>query len=92
MFEVLLFMIVGMLLGLKVFPERLQKYNSWLQTVVVCVLIFLMGVGLGKSPTFFADLASVGGKALIFAVLPALLSIVCVYLLTRYLFKGEEKE
>jgi len=80
-------MAVGMFLGLKVIPEKYQKINGMLQYVFIAVLIFCMGAGLGSNPSFFAELQSVGLKALMFAILPIVFSVICVYILTKLMFK-----
>ncbi|RPF48053.1 putative permease membrane protein [Hydrogenoanaerobacterium saccharovorans] len=87
MITVLVCMAVGMFMGLKIIPEKYQKINGMLQYVFIAVLIFGMGAGLGSSPTFFADLQNVGLKSLMFAVLPIVFSVICVYILTKNMFK-----
>ncbi len=91
MLTVTVLMLVGIFLGLKVVPERFQKANGRLQLVLIALLIFCMGVGLGSNPDFFSSLAKVGIQAVLFAVLPAAGSAVCVYFATKYWMKGADE-
>jgi uncharacterized transporter YbjL len=76
-------MAVGVLVGLKFFPEKYKKYNNWFQLGCTALLIFLMGVTLGSKENFFEQLSELGLQALILTVLPILCSAAVVYLLTR---------
>ncbi|MEF9852873.1 MAG: LysO family transporter [Hydrogenoanaerobacterium sp.] len=87
MFKVLVCMAAGMLVGLKLFPDKYQKINGMLQYVFIAILIFCMGASLGHSPTFFADLQSVGLKAVLFSVIPIAFSVIVVYIITKRVFK-----
>ena len=91
---ILLLMALGMVIGWRRLPEKLRIVNGWLQYVCIAVLIFAMGVRLGNDPAFFENLLSLGGKSLLFAVLPIAGSVVLVWLLCRKTLcgKGEEEK
>ena len=80
---ILILMAVGALIGLKWFPARYARLNSWLQLICTGFLIFCMGVSLGRKQNFFNDLFSLGWQSLVFAVIPIVLSILVVYALSR---------
>lgn len=83
MVHVLACMAAGIFLGFKVIPERYQKLNGLLQYIFIAVLIFAMGAGLGSNPAFFAELRTVGLKALLFAAVPIVFSVLAVWAVTK---------
>ena len=87
MFKVLACMAVGMVFGLKFFPDKYQKINGLLQFIFIAVLIFCMGAALGGNPLFFVELHKLGFKALVFAVIPIVFSVLAVYFVTKRVFK-----
>ncbi|MGL5676208.1 MAG: LysO family transporter [Cellulosilyticaceae bacterium] len=87
---ILMIMAVGILVGLKCFPEKWSKYNHYVQLVSIVLLIFCMGVSLGSNPTFMEQLVSMGFKGVVFAVVPILGSIGCVYVLSEKFMKNKE--
>ena len=52
MISVLFFMAVGMFVGAKLFPAKLQKANSIIQQACVFLLIFSMGISLGSERSY----------------------------------------
>ncbi len=76
-------MIAGVLIGLTVFPPKLLKANGIIQLVCTAVLIFSMGVSLGRRPDLFRELASVGWQSLVFSLVPVAFSVCAVYFITR---------
>ncbi len=94
----MIFLLVGMVIGWKFFPEKWNKANINIQLISTLVLIFSMGVSLGSRPSFLREISSMGMKSLAFAALAILGSIIVVYPLTRkYLVglslrEGEENE
>lgn len=91
MIKVLACMAIGVFLGFKIVPEKYQKFNGMLQYVLIAILIFCMGAGLGSSPTFFEELQSMGFKALLFAAIPIACSVIGVYFITKLVFKEKQK-
>lgn len=91
MLKVLACMAVGVFLGFKVVPEKYQKFNGMLQYVLIAVLIFCMGAGLGSNPAFFQELQSMGFQALLFAIIPIVCSVLGVYFITKLVFKEKQK-
>lgn len=83
--SILVVMFVGVLVGALVFPEKYKKHNERLQVVCTVLLIFSMGVMLGRREGFLQQLASMGLLSLLFAVASIAASTVLVFLLTRWL-------
>lgn len=88
---ILILMAVGVLIGLKWFPERYAKVNSRLQLVCTGFLIFCMGVSLGRKENFLQDLLALGWQSFVFAVIPIVLSVLAVYALSR-IFLEKKKQ
>ena len=55
-------------------------------------VIFCMGVSIGRNGDIIQALPSLGGKALLYAVLAVIGSIVAVYLLTKVFLRKGAKE
>ena len=92
MISVSFFMAVGMFVGAKLFPAKLQKANSIIQQACVFLLIFSMGISLGSGPTFWKDLKSVGWESVVFALATIGGSILFVALLTRHVSRDEGED
>lgn len=82
-------MLIGILIGLWIFPEKYNHINMKLQTLTTAALIFSMGVSLGSRPDFFSQLGRIGLQSLVLAVSGILFSTLIVWLLTR---KWEQHE
>ncbi|MBR5816661.1 MAG: LysO family transporter [Anaerotignum sp.] len=84
---------IGFFLGYKGFiKEKGIKLNSKLQTVWLMLLIFCMGVSIGRNGDIVKNLPLLGGKAILFAVMTALCSTIVVYFISTFFFrKGEKK-
>ena len=79
----ILVMAAGMLVGAKVFPERHKAKNEIAQAACTALLIFSMGVMLGKRENFLGELAELGLTSFLCFLIPAALSIILVYALSR---------
>ncbi len=92
-FAILVFLLIGIGLGLTFFPKKWLKYNNILQTVGISLTLFTMGVSLGGSPTFVEDMKQAGWQGFLFALVTVLGSIVMVYILVRLFLKrkGEKQ-
>ena len=84
---------IGFFLGYKGFiKEKGIKLNSKLQTVWLMLLIFCMGVSIGRNGDIVKNLPLLGGKAVLFAIMTALCSTIVVYFISTFFFrKGEKK-
>lgn len=90
---VIIIMIIGIIIGLKIFPEKWHKKNQYLQVVCVAILIFSMGVKLGSRDNFLKEISEIGLSSLILAIVPILFSVIFVYILTeKYLKKTDVKK
>ncbi len=87
-------MVLGIAAG-RFFPERYKRQNQWVQLASTLLLIFLMGVGLGRREGFFQELARLGALSFLFCIVPVCFSIAAVYLLSRRFLEekpGEGRE
>ncbi len=75
--------ILGVIVGIKYFPQKYIALNDKFQIVCISVLIFSMGISLGKRDNFFKDLFQIGFKSIVLAVIPILCSVMLVYILTK---------
>lgn len=89
---ILMIMAVGILVGLKCFPEKWGKYNHNIQVVSIVALIFCMGIGLGSNETFMSQLLDLGIKGFVFAVVPIICSVIVVYILTNKVMKEQKDD
>lgn len=90
---ILIIMAVGVFVGLKWFPKKYSDLNGKFQVVFTTLLIFCMGVSLGNRPNFFQELKTMGVQAIVYSVLPMLISVLVVYGLTeRFMKEKKEKE
>ena len=81
-------MCAGALVGRCFLPENFfqkkgKRLNGYLQTACTALLIFAMGISLGRKENLLGELASLGGSSFLFFALPTLFSILLVYALTR---------
>ncbi len=91
--SILIYLLIGMVIGWKWFPEKWNKLNINIQLAATLVLIFSMGVSLGSRPGFIHEIANMGLRSLVFTVLAIIGSILMVYPLTRkYLVGSKLKE
>lgn len=81
--EILAVMVVGVLVGATVFPERLKGLNEKLTLTATALLIFSMGVLLGGRDAFLEELGTVGWTSILFCAVPVAFSTAAVYLLTN---------
>lgn len=90
--EILIFMLIGVLIGRFCFPKKFKKINEKMQVFMTMLLIFAMGVMLGRRENLIQELSSLGFKSLIFCLIPTILSTIIVYLLTDRFFDRDKKE
>lgn len=87
--DILLVMCIGILIGRFTPIRRLKKKNEYVSLGCTLVLIFSMGVMLGKKENFFEELSSLGLTSFLFFLIPTVLSIILVYCLTQRFMKGK---
>ena len=81
---ILLFMCIGVLIGNRFFPQKLKRGNESIQLTCTLLLIFSMGVNLGKKENFIHELTSLGVQSFLFFMIPTIFSILFVYVLTKH--------
>ena len=74
-----------------VLQEKGLRMNGRLQTAFLLLLIFCMGVSIGRNGEILRNLPLLGGKALLFAVFAILGSTLAVYFLSRLFLQKEGK-
>lgn len=91
--KIFLVLILGFAVGYKgLLKERGMKWNSRLQTLFLMLLIFCMGVSIGRNREILSGLPLLGGKALLFAVFAIAGSILLVYVLSVFFLEKEERK
>lgn len=90
---ILVIMMLGVVIGMKFNLKKTLKANGVFQMLLTGILIFIMGVSLGSRENFFAELAELGWKSVLFMLAAVAGSIVIVYILTKLFMKdkGEKK-
>lgn len=93
MWKIFLVVSIGFLIGFKgLIKEKGIKINSRLQTLWLLLLIFCMGISIGRNGEVIQNLPNIGGKALLFAVLTVVGSVAFVFVFSKFfLEKGEEE-
>ena len=82
-YALIVFFLIGIVIGLTLFPLKWLKLNGWLQTVGIGLTLFSMGATMGGSPTFLQDLRTAGVRALLFALATIAGSVLLVWALSR---------
>lgn len=93
--DVIVVMCLGILAGRFLVPKGAKKGNDLISVVCTALLIFSMGVMLGKKEHFLEELSSLGLSSLLFFLVPTVLSILAVFFLTKKFMpkdKSEKKE
>ena len=91
--EIFLVVGIGFLIGYKgLIKEKGIKLNSKLQTIWLMLLIFCMGVSIGRNGDIVKNLPLLGGKAILFAIMTALCSTIVVYVFSSLFLEKEGKK
>lgn len=67
---ILMIMIIGVLIGTWIFPEKWHAHNNKVQMLSIIVLIFCMGTTLGSNRELMDSLLEIGFKGFVFAIIP----------------------
>ena len=84
--QTILIMCAGIAVGKLLFPRRWAVGNGALQTVLTILLIFTMGVSIGRNENLLQNLGSIGLASVAFCLLSMAGSVAVVYLSTRRIF------
>ena len=91
--EIFLAVGIGFVIGFKgLLKEKGIQLNTKLQTIWLMLLIFCMGVSIGRNGDIVKNLPILGGKAVLFSVLTILGSVVVVYVLSTLFLEKAKKE
>lgn len=88
--DILIVMCIGIFAGRFSILRRAKKKNEYLSLLCTFILIFSMGVMLGKKDHFFEELSSLGLTSFLFFLIPTVLSIILVYWLTQVFMKKDK--
>lgn len=89
--QIILIMLLGVLVG-HWFPARHKKKNEWFQIICTTLLIFSMGVTLGSRENFIQDLGNLGLQSLLFCLIPAIFSLLLVFVLSRRFLENHKNQ
>ncbi len=89
--DILVIMCLGIFVGSKIFSNRYKKINERLQFTCTIILIFSMGVMLGKRENFMQELSILGVESFIFFIIPMIFSVVLVYFLTKIFMRKKQE-
>lgn len=88
MWSIIIFLIVGILLGNRLsLKDKGKKINEKAQLIGLLLLLFSMGISIGANSDVVSNLNSIGLQAFVFALLTTLGSIICVFIVSRKLSK-----
>lgn len=87
--DILIIMFIGILIGRFFVSQKLKKFLEKLQIVIVMVLIFVLGVGLGRRDGFINELTTLGFNSFIYFLIPTGLSVFATYVVTKRIFGGK---
>ena len=84
---------IGFFIGFKgLLKEKGILLNTKLQTVWLMLLIFCMGVSIGRNGDIVKNLPALGGKAVLFSVMTIIGSVIVVYILSTLFLQKEGNE
>lgn len=93
MWTIIISLVVGILIGVLGFiPKKYIRFNSKFQQIGVILLLFSMGASIGANRELLLKLSSLGLKAITFAILTCLFSIIFTYIITNKFFKQDVEE
>lgn len=90
--DILLVMCIGILAGRFLLSRRLKKGNEYLSLLCTFLLIFSMGVMLGKKEHFLEEIGSLGLTSFFYFLVPTVCSIALVYYLTQRFLPKKPKD
>lgn len=92
MWIILMSLVLGITIGIVRFlPDKFMKVNSRFQQIGVILLLFSMGASIGANKQMLTNLQDMGLKAVVFAVMTSIFSIIVVFIVTKRFLGGEKK-
>jgi Kef-type K+ transport system membrane component KefB len=93
MWTIIISLVVGIIIGVLGFiPKKYIRFNSKFQQIGVILLLFSMGASIGANRELILKLNELGLKAITFAILTCLFSIIFTYLITSKFLKQNVEE
>jgi len=80
--DILIYLVIGILLGLFVLPSKVKKANGALQQVSMVAALFFMGVSLGMQPNLVQDLREAGIVAFFISIATIAGSVLLTWLVS----------
>lgn len=85
-------MCLGAVVGRFVLPHWWARANSRVQLVLTVLLIFTMGVSIGRNEDLLHNLGTIGLDSALFCLIPMAVSIALAHLLAKRVFGAGEGE
>jgi uncharacterized membrane protein YbjE (DUF340 family) len=83
--------VIGIALGYILRNKHfIAKYIDKVSNVSVYVLLFFLGISVGKNKVIVLQLGTIGLKAILLTIFALVFSIACSYLLYKFAFKKNE--
>lgn len=93
MWLILISLVIGIVIGLLgIIPKKYMKFNSRFQQIGVVLLLFSMGASIGSNKELILNIKILGLKAVTFALLTCLFSIIFTYMTTSKFLKQSMEE
>lgn len=89
MLKYLFFLLLGGSVGFFTRKKDIKGINRYLMSTSILLLLFFMGVGIGKDPDLKTKIVNFGVVAFTISILAILGSIATVYLIVRFFGKKE---
>lgn len=93
MLKYLIFFLIGGIVGrvFKLKDAKMKKVQI-LQSLSVLLILFIMGINLGKNKELFSNIGKIGFRSTAFAIFSILISILLVYIYEKYVYKRRKGE
>jgi len=79
----LIFLVIGVLFGYFIGSKREPKYSKHVLNTTVLILLFFMGVSIGKDPKLMDKISMFGYTSLIISLFTVAFSVIVVAVLMR---------
>lgn len=88
MLKYIIFFLIGGIVGrvFKLKDAKMKKVQI-LQSLSVLLILFIMGINLGKNDELISNLGKIGFRSAAFAISSILISVLLVYLYEKYVYK-----
>ncbi len=89
MWKIILFLVAGIAIGNRLnLNDSGKAVNGRLQQIGLLLLLLAMGISIGLNESVLADISSIGWQSIAFAFSTTFGSILAVWLVSRFIYKG----